>query len=296
MRLGSADSGQRSRQHHHSQGLRPAGQGLRTRLQRPAAARRRGRLGLPAGRLRTRRAPPCATRRAWSADRRRTFIAGAGGRPDVAIANVYPKGSPQDASTTDLLHTVRIRSIPSVDQRHRADRPDRRSDRDLRRLLPRPGGKLPLFIGVVVLLSFLLLMAVFRSLVIPATAAVMNLLSAGAAFGVVTAIFQRGWGASLIGVDKTGPIEAFLPVMMFPILFGLSMDYEVFLVSRIYEEWHRRRDNTPGGHPRPGRDRAHDHRRRGDHGARVRGVRARRRARHQAVRDRPRRRGAARRR
>jgi RND superfamily putative drug exporter len=103
--------------------------------------------------------------------------------------------------------------------------------------------KLPLFIGVVVLLSFLLLMAVFRSLVVPAMASVMNLLSAGAAFGVITAIFQWGWGASLIGIDRTGPIEAFLPVMVFAILFGLSMDYEVFLVSRIYEEWRKRGDN-----------------------------------------------------
>jgi putative drug exporter of the RND superfamily len=103
--------------------------------------------------------------------------------------------------------------------------------------------KLPLFIGIVVVLSFLLLMAVFRSIAIPLTAAIMNMLSAGAAFGVVTAVFQNGWGASLLGIDKTGPIEAFLPVLMFPILFGLSMDYEVFLVSRIYEEWHRRGDN-----------------------------------------------------
>ena len=103
--------------------------------------------------------------------------------------------------------------------------------------------KLPLFIGVVVLLSFLLLMAVFRSLVVPLMASVMNLLSAGAAFGVITAIFQWGWGASLIGIDRTGPIEAFLPVMVFAILFGLSMDYEVFLVSRIYEEWRKRGDN-----------------------------------------------------
>jgi RND superfamily putative drug exporter len=69
------------------------------------------------------------------------------------------------------------------------------------------------------------------------------MLSAGAAFGVCTAIFQNGWGASLLGIDKTGPIESFLPVLMFPILFGLSMDYEVFLISRVYEEWHRRRDN-----------------------------------------------------
>ena len=71
----------------------------------------------------------------------------------------------------------------------------------------------------------------------------MNLLSAGAAFGVITAVFQWGWGAALIGIDRTGPIEAFLPVMIFAILFGLSMDYEVFLVSRIYEEWHQRGDN-----------------------------------------------------
>ena len=103
--------------------------------------------------------------------------------------------------------------------------------------------KLPLFIGVVVLLSFLLLAAVFRSLVIPAMAAVMNMLSAGAAFGVITAVFQWGWFGSLLGVNQTGPIEAFIPVMMFAILFGLSMDYEVFLVSRIYEEWHRTGDN-----------------------------------------------------
>jgi RND superfamily putative drug exporter len=103
--------------------------------------------------------------------------------------------------------------------------------------------KLPLFIGVVVLLSFLLLAAVFRSLVIPAIAALMNLLSAGAAFGVITAVFQFGWFASLLGVNSTGPIEAFIPVMMFAILFGLSMDYEVFLVTRIYEEWNKTHDN-----------------------------------------------------
>ena len=103
--------------------------------------------------------------------------------------------------------------------------------------------KLPLFLGVVIVLSFLLLMCVFRSLLIPAMAAVMNLLSAAAAFGVVTVIFQDGFGASLLGIDKTGPIEAFIPVFLFAILFGLSMDYEVFLVTRMYEEWHRRGDN-----------------------------------------------------
>jgi putative drug exporter of the RND superfamily len=161
----------------------------------------------------------------------------------VSTAEVVPKGSPQDESTTTLLHALRNDVIPKASV-----------GGDVRVLV---GGqtaifedfshvlasKLPLFIGVVVLLSFLLLTAVFRSLVIPTMAALMNLLSVAAGFGVVVAVFQWGWGASLIGVDSTGPIEAFVPVLTFAILFGLSMDYEVFLVSRIYEEWHRRRDN-----------------------------------------------------
>jgi RND superfamily putative drug exporter len=165
------------------------------------------------------------------------------GLPGVATANVYPSGSPQDASTADLLHNVRNSVIPAATR-----------GTGLKVLV---GGqtaifddfstvlssKLPLFFGVVVVLSFLLLMAVFRSLLIPLIASLMNLLSAAAAFGVITAVFQDGFASSLFGIDKTGPIEAFLPVMMFAILFGLSMDYEVFLVTRIYEEWHRRRDN-----------------------------------------------------
>jgi RND superfamily putative drug exporter len=165
------------------------------------------------------------------------------GQPGVALLSVFPKGSPQDASTADLVHALRDRVVPATTR-----------GTGLRVLV---GGqtaifddfstvlsnKLPLFFGIVIVLSFLLLMAVFRSLLIPLVASLMNLLSAAAAFGLVTAIFQNGWGASLLGIDKTGPIEAFVPVMMFAILFGLSMDYEVFLVSRIYEEWHRRRDN-----------------------------------------------------
>jgi RND superfamily putative drug exporter len=165
------------------------------------------------------------------------------GQPGVAIANAYPKGSPQDESTSNLLHTVRNEVIPAATkgtglqvlvggQTAIFD--------DFSTVLSR---KLPLFFGVVVLLSFLLLMLVFRSLVIPLIAALMNILSAAAAFGVITAIFQDGIGASLLGIDKTGPIEAFVPVLMFAILFGLSMDYEVFLVTRIYEEWHRRGSN-----------------------------------------------------
>ena len=104
--------------------------------------------------------------------------------------------------------------------------------------------KLPLFIGVVVLLSALLLMIVFRSILVPLKAMVMNLLSIGAAFGLIVAVFQWGWGASLIGVDGTGPIISFFPIFLFAIVFGLSMDYEVFLMSRIHEEWEHSHDAT----------------------------------------------------
>jgi RND superfamily putative drug exporter len=170
------------------------------------------------------------------------LLPGRPGAPPVALARVIPRGSPQDASTTDLVHNLRDNVIPraSGGAVHVLVGGQTAIFNDFAGVL---SSKLPLFVGVVVLLSFLLLMAVFRSLVIPAMAAIMNLLAVGAAFGVVTAVFQWGWLAGLIGVTRTGPIEAFLPVMVFAILFGLSMDYEVFLVSRIYEEWHRRRDN-----------------------------------------------------
>lgn len=104
--------------------------------------------------------------------------------------------------------------------------------------------KIPLFVGVVVLLAFLLLTVVFRSLLVPLVASVMNLLSVGAAFGVMNAVFEWGWGAGLLGVDRKGPVDVFVPVILFSILFGLSMDYEVFLVSRIHEEWTHSHDNT----------------------------------------------------
>jgi RND superfamily putative drug exporter len=104
--------------------------------------------------------------------------------------------------------------------------------------------KLPLFVGAVVALSFLLLMLVFRSVLVPATAAVMNLLSAGAAFGVVTAVFENGFLGSVVGISRTGPISPLVPILMFAVLFGLSMDYEVFLVSRMHEEWVKTRNNA----------------------------------------------------
>jgi putative drug exporter of the RND superfamily len=162
---------------------------------------------------------------------------------NISTAEVVPRGSPQDVSTTQLLHHLRNDVIPAAnagsDMRVLVDGQTAIFE-DFSHVL---ASKLPLFIGVVVLLSFLLLTVVFRSLVIPTMAALMNLLSVSAGFGVVVAVFQWGWAASLIGVDKTGPIEAFVPVLTFAILFGLSMDYEVFLVSRIYEEWHKRKDN-----------------------------------------------------
>jgi len=105
-------------------------------------------------------------------------------------------------------------------------------------------GKLPLFLGVIIALGFVLLLVAFRSLLIPATAAVMNVLAAGASFGVVVAFFQWGWGSEPLGVGAAGPVEAFLPVIMLSILFGLSMDYQVFLVSRMHEEWVHGGDNA----------------------------------------------------
>ena len=161
----------------------------------------------------------------------------------VSLIIVYPSSSPQAAATTDLIARLRTQTIPSV--------VDGSGTTvyvggitaifaDFAHVL---GTKLPLFVGLVVLLSFLLLTVVFRSLLIPLTAACMNLLSIGAAFGILVGVFQWGWFDPVFGVSRTGPIEAFLPVMMFAILFGLSMDYEVFLISRIHEEWLRSGDN-----------------------------------------------------
>jgi RND superfamily putative drug exporter len=168
-------------------------------------------------------------------------ITGPTGQSGVAIANAYPAGSPQDASTTNLLNHLRGTVVPaaSTDGVSVLIGGQTAIFADFSTVL---SNKLPLFIGVVVLLSFVLLGAVFRSLLIPTIAAVMNLLTAIASFGLVTAIFQWGWFNTVFGIDKTGPIEAFVPVMMFAIVFGLSMDYEVFLVTRMYEEWHRTRD------------------------------------------------------
>jgi RND superfamily putative drug exporter len=164
---------------------------------------------------------------------------------DTGVFQVYPTTSPQSEATTELLHRLRDELIPPVERGTGAAIHVGGTTaifEDFGNVLSE---KLPLFIGVVVLLSALLLMAVFRSILVPLKAMLMNLLSIGAAFGLVVAVFQWGWGASVIGIDKTGPIESFLPVFLFAIVFGLSMDYEVFLMSRIHEEWEKHREASP---------------------------------------------------
>jgi putative drug exporter of the RND superfamily len=166
-----------------------------------------------------------------------------GGANKLTILNVYPRSAPQAAATTDLIDHLRASTIPTAVAGTRTTVYVGGTTAifvDFAHVL---GQKLPLFIGLVVGLSFLLLAVVFRSIVIPVTAAVMNLLSIGAAFGIIVAVFQHGTLGSIFGVNRPGPIEAFLPVMMFAILFGLSMDYEVFLISRVHEEWLKSSDN-----------------------------------------------------
>jgi putative drug exporter of the RND superfamily len=159
----------------------------------------------------------------------------------TAVYQAFPRSAPQATGTTDLVGSLRDKVLPPVEHSSGATvlvgGPTAGSI-DFTHVL---SAKLPLFIAVVVGLAALLLLVVFRSLVIPLQAAVMNLLSIGAALGVTVAVFQYGWLAGPVGVDK-GPIESWIPVMLFAIVFGLSMDYEVFLVSRIHEEWTRRRD------------------------------------------------------
>ena len=162
----------------------------------------------------------------------------------VAVISAFPRTAPQDAPTADLVRHLRTAVIPAALVGTGAVAYVGGTTAAFIDLGSALSNRLPWFIGGVVLLSVLLLMIVFRSVVVPLKAAVMNLLSISAAFGLVTAVFQWGWGASLLHVDRTGPIESFLPVMLFAILFGLSMDYEVFLLSRVHEEWVATADNS----------------------------------------------------
>jgi RND superfamily putative drug exporter len=162
----------------------------------------------------------------------------------VAVIYLNPLSSPQDEATDQLLDNIRHNVIPET-----------MSGTDV---AVKVGGltavmddfsqqvadRLPIFFLVVIGLSFLLLMVVFRSIFVPLKAAIMNLLSIAAAYGVIVAIFQWGWGADLINIGRPGPIESWVPIMLFAILFGLSMDYEVFLLSRIREDYAEHGDNA----------------------------------------------------
>jgi RND superfamily putative drug exporter len=155
-----------------------------------------------------------------------------------------PTTAPSASQTVALVHRLRDQVIPATTAGHgvivlvggetaaSVDSATRLSSR------------LPLVIGLVILLSFILLAAVFRSIVIPVKAALMNLLSIGAAYGVIVAVFQWGWGIGAFGGSGKGPIDPWIPLMMFVITFGLSMDYEMFLLSSMQEEWVRTRDNA----------------------------------------------------
>ncbi len=160
---------------------------------------------------------------------------------------MLPTTAPDSAQTADLVghaarhRAARRRSAPPARRPTSAgvtaafiDIGDRISDR------------LPYFIGAVVLLSFILLMLVFHSILVPLTAAVMNLLSVAAAYGATVAVFQWGWAKGLVGLQSTVPIVPFVPMMMFAVLFGLSMDYQVFLLTRVREEYDRTGDTRQG--------------------------------------------------
>ncbi|WP_031101023.1 MULTISPECIES: MMPL family transporter [unclassified Streptomyces] len=162
---------------------------------------------------------------------------------DTAYLTVVPESAPQSQDTSDLVDRLRTRVLP-------------RAERGTSLAVQVGGvtagyddfadviiGKLPLFVGVVVGFGCLLLLVAFRSLGIPLKAAAMNIAAVAAAFGIVVAVFQWGWGSEPLGLGRAGPIEPFLPVIMVSVLFGLSMDYQVFLVSRMYEEWLDTGDN-----------------------------------------------------
>jgi RND superfamily putative drug exporter len=160
----------------------------------------------------------------------------------VAVIDVVPKSSPQDTATTTLIDAIRNDYVPAATTTSHTQiyvGGARALADDFANILD---SKIPLFLVVIVFLGCLLLMVAFRSVLIPLVAALMNLLAVGASFGLVVAVFQWGWGSSVIG-SGSGPIEAYLPIIMIAILFGLSMDYQVFLVSRMHEEWVNTGDN-----------------------------------------------------
>ena len=178
-------------------------------------------------------------RQAVAADRDVAFVSPAQLSPagDAAVLNVIPKSSPQDQRTSELVDRLRADVLPRATRGSQVDVYAGGATATLQDLADKIAARLPIFIALVVGLSVLLLMAVFRSLWVPLVSAAFNLLSIAAAYGVVVLVFQQGIGSGLLGVDGEVPIVSFVPLFMFAILFGLSMDYNVFLQSRIREEY-----------------------------------------------------------
>jgi putative drug exporter of the RND superfamily len=160
----------------------------------------------------------------------------------VAVLQAFPTTGPQEAATTELVQRLRDEVGPAFAGASPVEIRVGGSVAAAADFAAVQGQRMPLFIGAVLLVSFVVLLAVFRSVTIAAKAVVLNLLSIGAAYGALVAIFQWGWGAGLLGLGQPGPIEAWAPMMLFAIVFGLSMDYEVFLLTRIREEYDRSRD------------------------------------------------------
>ncbi len=156
---------------------------------------------------------------------------------DLAIIGVTPTTAPQDARTDELLVHLREDTIPAAVDGTDVEVSITGSTALTSDVSSRLQQRMPWFLGAVIGLSFLVLMLVFRSVLVPLKAAVLNVLGVGAAYGVIVAVFQWGWGASLIGVHENVPIMPLAPMLMFAILFGLSMDYEVFLMSRVREQY-----------------------------------------------------------
>jgi RND superfamily putative drug exporter len=162
---------------------------------------------------------------------------------DTAYLTVVPESAPQAQRTSELVDRLRARVLPRAEAGTSLDVQVGGVTAGYDDFAEVIVGKLPLFVGVVVGLGCVLLLLAFRSVGIPLKAAVMNVAAVAGAFGVVVAVFQWGWGSEPLGLGRAGPIEPFLPVIMVSVLFGLSMDYQVFLVSRMYEEWLETGDN-----------------------------------------------------
>ncbi|GAA2263657.1 MMPL family transporter [Streptomyces indiaensis] len=161
----------------------------------------------------------------------------------IATLVVFPTTSPQDKATADTIARLRTDVLPAAIGHGPARAHVGGAAASLSDVGQRTSQRLPVFVAAVLAMSFLLLMLVFRSILVPLKAVLLNLLSIGAAYGIMVAVFQWGWGGTLIGLEATVPIVSFIPMFLFAILFGLSMDYEVFLLSRVREEYLRTGDN-----------------------------------------------------